>query len=38
MSLLDVLIILVIFACAAGLVLILTPVSLLLRVAPSRGR
>ena len=38
MSFLDVLIILFILACAAGLVLVLTPVSLILRFAPGRGR
>jgi hypothetical protein len=38
MSLLDALLILFILACAAGLVVILAPLSLVLRVAPERGR
>lgn len=38
MSLLDAVLIVFIFACAAGLVLLLGPVSLLLRVVPARGR
>lgn len=38
MSLLDVLVVLFIFACAAGLLLVLTPISLILRVALGRGR
>jgi hypothetical protein len=38
MSLLDAVLILFILACAAGLVLILAPLSLLLRVSPARGR
>lgn len=38
MSLLDVLIVLFIFACAAGLLLVLTPISLIFKVAWGRGR
>jgi len=38
MSLLDAVLIFFILACAAGLVLILAPLSLFLRVSPGRGR